>query len=146
MERFKTKLKHTLTKMNNYAPVSYPYSLLYGILEITQNLAISTQNIGTLAHCYYLAKLSLDIVTTEYIQFKAMEVLLTIHKREPNTFSVVQVDLDQHAANVSQDKQRFQDIREYIDKKYFYINQVIDRATYEMSVSKEKATTSDQTP
>ena len=40
---------------------SNSYSLLFGILEIAQSLIISTKNISNLAHCYYLAKLSLDL-------------------------------------------------------------------------------------
>src|SRR5438128_1205282 len=92
---FRSKLKHILNK-DDYISVSFPYSLLYGVLEVAQNLVMSAKNASTLAHCYYLAKLSLDIVSTEYIQFKAMEVLLTIYKKEPYTFSVVQLDFSQH--------------------------------------------------
>ena len=106
--------------MSNHISESVSYSLLFGILDIAQSLIISTKNTNTLAHCYYLAKLSLDIVRMGLIQFKAMEVLMTLHKKDPITFSVVQVDLDQHAETLNQDKKikRLQDMRGYIDEKY----------------------------
>src|SRR5581483_8921733 len=56
---------------------SVPYTLLFGVLDIAQMLIISTKNTNTLAHCYYLAKTTLDIVKIEFIQFKAIEVLVT---------------------------------------------------------------------
>src|SRR6185295_1770060 len=101
-------------------------------LEITQSLIISTKNVSTLSHCYYLAKLSLDIVQTEFIQFKAMEVLITLYKKDPTTFAVVQLDLDQHTENfltVDQDKRKFQYMKEYIDKKHTYIHQASGRTS-----------------
>src|SRR6185312_5713257 len=141
--------KFKLKIMSDHISESVPYSLLFGILDIAQNLIISTKNISTLAHCYYLAKLSLDIVRVEFIQFKAMEVLVTLYRKDLDTFSVVQVDLDQHAEGLStldQDKIWFQDMREYIDKKYAYINQTGSRANFAMSVSRQKARKPDQTP
>jgi len=123
-------LKHTLVHIGGYSPVSYPYSLLYGILEIAQKLILSTKNTSTLAHCYYLAKLTLDIVLTESIQFKAMEILITIYKREPDTFSVVQVDLCQYIGKPNQtNKKRLQNAMEYINKKYKYTNTRLEKLT-----------------
>src|SRR5207237_2860823 len=110
--------KYKLKNMSYHISESVPYSLLFGILDISQSLIMSTKNTNTLAHCYYLAKLSLDIVKMEFIQFKAVEVLMTLHKKDPIMFSVVQVDLDQHEkiSTLDQDKKRLQDIRAYIDK------------------------------
>ena len=98
---------------------------MYGILDIAQNLAIHSKHASTLAHCYYLAKLSLDIVTTKFIQFKAIEVLHTIYKREPKAFSVVQIDLS---------KEAFYNIKDYIDKKHTYISQTTERVIFEISI------------
>ena len=66
---------------------SVPYSLLFGILDIVQRLIVSTKNTNTLARCYYFAKLTLDVVKIEFIQFKAIEVLVALHKKGPITFS-----------------------------------------------------------
>src|SRR6185437_13864573 len=137
---YKSKLKN----ISNHISESVPYSLLFGILDIAQSLIISTKNTNTLAHCYYLAKQSLDIVKIEFIQFKAMEVLITLYKKDPITFSVVQVDLDQYAETLNQDKKRFQDIRGYIDEKYTHINQASGKANVEIPVPRQKASKPDQ--
>ena len=105
------KYKFKLKIMSDHNSESVPYSLLFGILDIAQHLISSTKNIGTLAHCYYLAKLSLDLVRTKFIQFKATEVLMILHEKDPITFSVVQVDLDQHAESLDQDKKGFKHMR-----------------------------------
>src|SRR6185312_4313609 len=92
--------------------------------------------------CYYLAKLFLDIVNTEFIQFKATEVLMTLYKKDSITFAVVQLDLDQYAENfltLDQNKRKFQDMKEYIDKKYTYIHQASGRTSFKMPVSKLQA-------
>src|SRR6185437_11394770 len=135
INRYKSKLKN----LSDHISESVPYLLLFGILDIAQSLIISTRNTNTLAHCYYLAKLSLDIVKMEHIQFKAMEVLITLHKKDSITFSVVQVDLDQHAETLNQDKKRLQDMRGYIDKKYTYLSQAGSRTNVEMPVLRQKA-------
>src|SRR6185312_2738002 len=142
MDSFKSNLKHTLVHIGGYAPVSYPHSLLYGILEITQKLILSTKNTSTLAHCYYLAKLTLDIVLTESIQFKAMEVLMTLYNREPdtitNTFSVVKVDLSQHIEHFAEAdiNRSLQDAIEYININYKFTRPTLLSKT---SISKQKA-------
>src|SRR6185312_12966272 len=145
VDGYKSKLKNML----DCIPESNSYSLLFGILEIAQNMIISTRNVSTLAHCYYLAKLSLDIVNTEFIQFKATEVLMTLYKKDPITFAVVQLDLDQYAENflnLDQNKRKFQDMKEYIDKKYTYIYQASRRTSFKMPVPKQQAKRPDQTP
>ena len=38
IDTFKSNLKHTLVHIGGYSPISYPYSLLYGILEIAQKI------------------------------------------------------------------------------------------------------------
>src|SRR5438128_10710218 len=103
------------------------------------------KNASTLAHCYYLAKLTLDIVSTACIQFKAMEVLLTIYEREPGTFSVVQLDLCQHLESLTNldqaNKERFQSAIEYINKKCSLINHA-----FRKSASKQKIKMLEQGP
>src|SRR5438128_2039872 len=103
------------------------------------------KNASTLAHCYYLAKLTLDIVSTACIQFKAMEVLLTIYEREPGTFSVVQLDLCQHLESLTgldqANKERFHSAIEYINQKFSLINHAFRKST-----SKQKSKMLEQSP
>src|SRR5207248_1805090 len=79
---------------------------------------------------YYLAVLTLDLVLTENIQFKAMEVLTMLYKRDPDTFSVVQLDLCQHIEHVAEldgaNKSRLQDMIKYIGIKYKFIKPALE--------------------
>jgi tetratricopeptide (TPR) repeat protein len=114
-------------------------------LDVAQQLVILSKNTGTLAHCYYLAKSSLDAVSTECIQFKAIEVLLTLYKKEPKTFTIVQVDMYQHIENLKEfdytNEQNIQHIIDFINRKNCFINNVLG-----IPISAEKGKTLEQTP
>ena len=112
------------------------------MLQYHIHLLYCTKSTGTLAHCYYIARLTLDTATTEYIQFKATEVLLTIHKTKHDIFFFVQDELFQYFESVTTVNQeiseKLQEIKKYFNSKHISTNQIVDKTEFNLNMSNSK--------
>ena len=68
-------------------------TLWFGILDIIQQLIQKTFSMTTQAICYYIALDSLENATSEYIQFKAIEVLLSLEAKNNQLFVTTPDDI-----------------------------------------------------
>src|SRR6185437_16555492 len=67
--------------------------LWFGILDITQQLVQKTFSTTTQAICYYIALGSLNNAITEFIQFKSIEVLLSLEAKNSELFVTTPDDI-----------------------------------------------------
>src|SRR5205085_9101663 len=67
--------------------------LWFGILDITQQLIQKTFSMTTQAICYYIALDSLNNASTEFIQFKSIEVLLSLEVKNNELFVTTPDDI-----------------------------------------------------
>ncbi|CAG8756170.1 8697_t:CDS:2 [Gigaspora margarita] len=76
-------------------PTALPNSLWFGVLDLAQILSYKTVQPVNLALCYYLALESLQKSQCCYIQFKSLELLMSLSYQEPDWFKdIVQEELD----------------------------------------------------
>src|SRR6185312_3308194 len=67
--------------------------LWFGILDIIQQLIQKTFSTTTQAVCYYIALDSLNNATTEFVQFKSIEVLLSLEVKNSELFVTTPDDI-----------------------------------------------------
>src|SRR6185437_3349220 len=67
--------------------------LWFGILDITQQLVQKAFSTTTQAICYYMALDSLNNANTEFIQFKSIEVLLSLEAKNNELFVTTPDDI-----------------------------------------------------
>ncbi|CAG8793270.1 26261_t:CDS:2, partial [Gigaspora margarita] len=76
-------------------PTALPNSLWFGVLDLAQNLSYKTVQPVNLALCYYLALESLQKSQCCYIQFKSLELLVSLSYQEPDWFKdIVQEEIE----------------------------------------------------
>ncbi|CAG8532838.1 30657_t:CDS:2, partial [Racocetra persica] len=76
-------------------PTALPNSLWFGVLDLAQNLSYQTVQPVNLALCYYLGLESLQKSQCYYIQFKSLELLISLSYKEPDWFKdLVQEELE----------------------------------------------------
>ncbi|CAG8611321.1 95_t:CDS:2 [Dentiscutata erythropus] len=76
-------------------PTALPNSLWFGVLDLAQNLSYKTVQPVNLALCYYLALESLQKSQCSYINFKSLEVLVSLSYQEPHWFKdIVQEEIE----------------------------------------------------
>ncbi|GES80282.1 hypothetical protein GLOIN_2v1871094 [Rhizophagus clarus] len=92
-------LKNTGSFLNDLTgnePNALPHTLWFGILDLAQNLIQKSDRTSTYGLCYYLATESLNRAPSNFIQFKAIEILFHLNKIDKQLFSVIEIDLDQY--------------------------------------------------
>jgi hypothetical protein len=67
--------------------------LWFGILDLVQQLIQNTFSVTTQAICYYLALDSLNNAVTDFIQFKSIEVLLSLEAKNKELFVTTPDDI-----------------------------------------------------
>jgi Tfp pilus assembly protein PilF len=120
-------LKNTGGFLNDLAgnePIALPHTLWFGILDLAQNLIQRSTRTATYGLCYYLAIESLNKAPSNFIQFKAIELLLHLYNIDNEMFSIIEIDLDQYAQklnenNLTDSSEKFQNLLKFVKEKYF---------------------------
>ncbi|CAG8809545.1 16516_t:CDS:2, partial [Cetraspora pellucida] len=118
-----------LTILNNYKafrglwtkkePTALPNSLWFGVLDLAQNLSYQTVQPVNLALCYYLGLESLQKSQCYYIQFKSLELLISLSYQEPKWFKdIVQEEIEKFIELLPVDSQlKFKNLINDINQK-----------------------------
>ncbi|PKC02216.1 hypothetical protein RhiirA5_454560 [Rhizophagus irregularis] len=104
--------------------LTLPDTLWFGLLDLAQNLIQKSTRKSTYGLCYYLAIESLNRAPNDFIQFKAIEILLHLHNINNELFSMIEHDLDQYIQklnkiNVTDSSEKFQILLKFIKEKCF---------------------------
>ncbi|CAG8711202.1 9018_t:CDS:2, partial [Dentiscutata erythropus] len=94
-----------------------PNTLLFGLLDFAQNLCKKTTHIVTLAYSYFLGIEALQKSNCTYIQFKSVELLLSLSFKEPGLFKEIVQDEIKNFNNTLSDSQEFKDIIYCVTRK-----------------------------
>ncbi|CAB5103858.1 unnamed protein product [Rhizophagus irregularis] len=118
-------LKNTGSFLNDLSgnePLALPYTLWFGILDLAHNLIQKSTRKSIHGLCYYLAIESFNKAPSSFIQFKAIEILLHLHKIDNQVFSMIDDDFDHYIQilnkNNSLDSEKFQKLLEFVKNKY----------------------------
>jgi tetratricopeptide (TPR) repeat protein len=84
--------------------LTLPHTLWFGILDLAQNLVLKSIYTATHGLGYYIAIESLNKAPSSFIQFKAIEVLLSLYNINNKLFSMVEIDFDQHVKILNENK------------------------------------------
>ncbi|GBC01719.1 hypothetical protein RclHR1_04300001 [Rhizophagus clarus] len=98
-------LKSTGSFLNDFTvnvPLTLPHTLWFGILDLAQNLIQKSTRRATYGLCYYLAIESLNRAPSNFIQFKAIEILFHLNKIDERLFSIIEIDLDQNIQKLNE--------------------------------------------
>ncbi|CAI2174242.1 17467_t:CDS:2 [Funneliformis geosporum] len=112
-----------LNDLSSNEPLALPYTLWFRILDLAYNLIKKSSRTATYELCYYLAIESLNKASSNFIQFKAVEILLYLHNINSELFSMIELDLDQYAQKLKENStsecsKHFQNILTFIKSKY----------------------------
>ncbi|GBC00913.1 hypothetical protein RclHR1_00400027 [Rhizophagus clarus] len=127
-------LKNTGSILNDLAgnePLALPHTLWFGILDLAQNLIQKSTRIATYGLCYYLAIESLNKAPSNFIQFKAIEILLYLQNIDNQEFSMIEIDFDQYAKKLNENKpldfsEKFQSLLTFVKEKYLEDLKILD--------------------
>jgi Tfp pilus assembly protein PilF len=119
---------------NNFTgnePLALPHTLWFGLLDIAQNLIQKSTRKATYGLCYYLAIESLNKAPSNFIQFKAIEILLNLHNINDQMFSMIEDDFDQYIQKLNEDNltgfsEKFQTLLRFVKEKYFEDYKIIN--------------------
>ncbi|CAG8477303.1 200_t:CDS:2 [Ambispora gerdemannii] len=119
-----------LTELLEIEPITSPGTLLFGVLDLVQNLVDKTNESSTIAIGYFLAVRSLDTAQTSFIRFKAIEVLLHIQCACPEMFFDIEQQFDDYIDKNDQDKSstsltRLRNLFEYTRAKVQYDYEIL---------------------
>ncbi|RGB31320.1 hypothetical protein C1646_764207 [Rhizophagus diaphanus] len=134
-------LKNTGTFLNDIAgnkPLTLPYTLWFGLLDLAQNLIQKSTRMATYGLCYYMAIESLNKAPSNFIQFKAIELLLHLYNINNQMFSMIEDDFDQYIRKLNENKsadfsENFQNLLTFVKEKYFQDSKILND-----SIGKEK--------
>ncbi|CAG8516701.1 25293_t:CDS:2, partial [Gigaspora rosea] len=117
--------------------ISLPNMLWFGILDLAQILSYKTIQPTSLALCYYLGLESLRKSQGCFIQFKSLELLLSLSYREPDWFEdMVQGEIEKFIEALPTDAQNnFKNLIRDVKKKL----QLDDEFIGELNTSNSKA-------
>ncbi|RIA94223.1 hypothetical protein C1645_865865 [Glomus cerebriforme] len=112
-----------LNELTRNEPLSLPHTLWFGILDLAQNLIQKSTQVATYGLCYYLAIESLNKAPSNFIQFKAIEILLHLHNINDELFSMIELDFDQYIQkliknNSTNSSENFQNLLSFVREKY----------------------------
>ncbi|PKY53589.1 hypothetical protein RhiirA4_499290 [Rhizophagus irregularis] len=141
LEKFTKALKNTGNFLNDIAgnkPLTLPYTLWFGLLDLAQNLIQKSTRMATYGLCYYMAIESLNKAPSNFIQFKAIELLLHLYNIDNQMFSMIEDDFDQYTQKLNENKsadfsEKFQNLLTFVKKKYFKDSKILND-----SIGKEK--------
>ncbi|CAG8455302.1 217_t:CDS:2, partial [Scutellospora calospora] len=110
-------------------PTTLPNMLWFGVLDLAQNLSYKTIQPTSLALCYYLGLESLQKSQNYFIQFKSLELLLSLSFREPDWFEyMVQEEIEKFIEALPIDaRQNFKNLIRDINKKIKLDNEFIEQ-------------------
>ncbi|CAI2185381.1 15118_t:CDS:2, partial [Funneliformis geosporum] len=120
-------LRNTGRIFNDFSgnePLELPHSLWFGLLDLVHELVRQSSKSSTYNQCYYLAIESLNKAPSSFIQFKAIEILLNLHDINSELFTTLDIDLDQYARELRENKflinssEKFKVLLEFIKKRY----------------------------
>ncbi|GES84508.1 hypothetical protein GLOIN_2v1877815 [Rhizophagus clarus] len=97
--------RNVVTSLNDLAgnePLVLPHTLWFGILDLAQNLIQNSTRTSIHGLCYYLAIESLNRAPSKFIQFKAIEILVYLHKINNQILSIIDHDFDQYIQKLSE--------------------------------------------
>src|SRR5581483_9631476 len=99
LEEVSKNLKDTENYLNDitgYEPLALPDTLWFGILDLTQTLITQKSTLmATHGLCYYLAIESLNKATSDFVKFKAIEILINLYDNHNKLFSIVEINFDE---------------------------------------------------
>jgi tetratricopeptide (TPR) repeat protein len=127
-------LKNTGNSLNNFTgnePLALPHTLWFGLLDLAQNLIQKSTRMATYGHCYYLAIESLNKAPSNFIQFKAIEILLHLHNIDNQMFSMIEDDFGQYIQklnknNLTDFSEKFQNLLIFVKEKYLEDYKIIN--------------------
>ncbi|UZO07238.1 uncharacterized protein OCT59_027531 [Rhizophagus irregularis] len=119
-------LKNTggfLNELSGNEPIALPHILVFGILDLAQNLIQRSSRIATYGLCYYLAIESLNKAPSSFIQFKSIELLLHLYNIDNKMFSMIEIDFDQYTQKLSENNledslEKFRNLLTFVKEKY----------------------------
>jgi tetratricopeptide (TPR) repeat protein len=119
---------------NNFTgnePLVLPHTLWFGLLDLAQNLIQKSTRKATYGLCYYLAIESLNKAPSNFIQFKAVEILLNLHNINNQMFSMIEDDFDQYTQKLNEDNltcfsEKFQTLLKFVKEKYLEDYKIIN--------------------
>jgi tetratricopeptide (TPR) repeat protein len=123
-------------------PLILPDTLWFGLLDLAQNLIQKSIRKATYGLCYYLAIESLNKAPSDFIKFKAIEILLYLYNLNNKLFSMIEPDLEQHSQKLNEDNsEKFQILLKFIKEKCFEDFNILNGGkgkNVEHNVSKEE--------
>ncbi|UZO14961.1 uncharacterized protein OCT59_006402 [Rhizophagus irregularis] len=134
-DRFaRASLKNTGNFLNGIAgnePLALPHTLWFGLLDLAQNLIQKSTHMATYGLCYYMAIESLNKAPSNFIQFKAIELLLHLYNIDNQTFSMIEDDFDQYIRKLNENKsadfsEKFQNLLTFVKEKYFEDSKILN--------------------
>ncbi|PKC15840.1 hypothetical protein RhiirA5_481971 [Rhizophagus irregularis] len=134
-DRFaRASLKNTGNFLNGIAgnePLALPHTLWFGLLDLAQNLIQKSTHMVTYGLCYYMAIESLNKAPSNFIQFKAIELLLHLYNIDNQTFSMIEDDFDQYIRKLNENKsadfsEKFQNLLTFVKEKYFEDSKILN--------------------
>ncbi|GBC07923.1 hypothetical protein RclHR1_00780003 [Rhizophagus clarus] len=119
-------LKNTGSFLNDFSgnePIALPHTLWFGILDLAQNLIRRSTRTATYGLCYYLAIESLNKAPSNFIQFKAIEILLHLFNIDNKMFSMIEIDFEQYTKklnenNLTNSLEKFRLLLTFVKEKY----------------------------
>ncbi|CAG8477797.1 5846_t:CDS:2 [Scutellospora calospora] len=102
-----------------YRFTDLPYFLWFGLLDFAQNLCRKITQQTTLTFFYYLGLEILKKTKYDYVQFKSLELLLSLSNKDPEWFeNLVQTEINKHCASLSIDsQQKFKNLLDNVNLK-----------------------------
>ncbi|RGB31318.1 hypothetical protein C1646_817368 [Rhizophagus diaphanus] len=122
----RASLKNTGIFLNDIAvnePLALPHTLWFRLLDLAQNLVQKSTHMATYGLCYYMAIESLNKAPSNFIQFKAIELLLYLYNIDNQMFSMIEDDFDQYIQKLNENKsadfsEKFQNLLIFVKEKY----------------------------
>ncbi|PKC73047.1 hypothetical protein RhiirA1_488049 [Rhizophagus irregularis] len=115
-------LKNTGSFLNDFTgnePLALPHTLWFGLLDLVQNLIQKSTRMATYGLCYYMAIESLNKAPSEFIQFKAIEILLYLQNIDNQMFSMIEDDFNQYIQKLNKiNSVKFQNLLIFVKEKY----------------------------
>ncbi|PKY44307.1 TPR-like protein [Rhizophagus irregularis] len=117
-------LKYTGSFLTVNEPLTLPHTLWFGILDLAQNLIQKTTRTSIYGLCYYLAIESLNKAPSNFIQFKAIEILVHLYNIDNQMFSMIEIDFDKYTQKLNENNsttdssEKFQKLLKFVKEKY----------------------------
>ncbi|CAG8636291.1 15777_t:CDS:2, partial [Gigaspora margarita] len=126
-------------------PIALPNSLWFGCLDIAQRLSQKTEQLVSLALCYYLGLESLQKSKCNYICFKSLELLLSLSYKKPELFEdIISDDISKYKESLSIISQNnFETIAHDVTQKLQLNTQLMEQSSF-MDIKEKSKINSDK--